>query len=67
MSHRDETIKLSREIAGAKPADPRPAFVLDEAVRTKVIGTNLPIPPERLDFMQKQLVKPASLAGVGDL
>ena len=67
MSHRDDTIRLTREITGAKPDDPRPAFVFDEAVRTKVIGTDLPIPLDKLEFMQAQLVGSGSLARPGDL
>ncbi len=67
MRHRDDTIRLTREITGAKPDDPRPAFVFDEAVRTKVIGTDLPIPLDKLEFMQGQLVGSGSLARPGDL
>lgn len=67
MSHRDDTIRLTHEIIGAKPDDPRPAFVFDEAVRTNVIGTDLPIPLDKLEFMQKQLVNSGSLARTGDL
>src|SRR6266478_5389822 len=62
MSHRDETIRVAREITGAKPDDPRPAFVFDEAVRTGVIGTDLPIPLDKLEFMQGQLVGSGNLA-----
>lgn len=67
MSHRDDAIKLTHEITGAKPDDPRPAFVFDEAVRTKAIGTELPIPLANLDYMQKQLVSTGSLVRPGDL
>jgi NitT/TauT family transport system substrate-binding protein len=67
MSHRDDTIRLTHEIAGARPDDPRPAFVFDEAVRTKVIATELPVPLDKLDFMQKQLVSSGSLTRPGDL
>jgi NitT/TauT family transport system substrate-binding protein len=67
MGHRDDAIRLTHEIAGAKPDDPRPAFVYDEAVRTKVVATDLPIPMEKLDFMQKQLVSSGSLARPGNL
>jgi NitT/TauT family transport system substrate-binding protein len=67
MGHRDETIRLAHEITGAKPDDPRPAFVFDEAVRTRVIGADLPLPLEKLEFMQKQLVSTGTLARPGDL
>jgi len=67
MSHRDDTIRLAREVTGAKPDDPRPAFVFDEAARTKVIGTDLPLPLDKLEFMQKQLVSTGTLARPGDI
>ena len=67
MSHRDETIRVAREITGAKPDDPRSAFVFDEAARTGVIGTELPLPLDKLEFMQKQLVSSGTLARPGDL
>ena len=67
MSHRDDTIRLTHEITGAKPDDPRPAFVFDEAMRTRVIGTDLPLPLDKLEFMQRQLVSSGNLARPGDL
>jgi NitT/TauT family transport system substrate-binding protein len=67
MSHRDDTVKLTRDITGLKADDPRPAYVFDEAVKTKSIGTELPIPLDKLDFMQKQLVGEGSLAKPIDL
>ena len=67
MSHRDETIRVAHEITGAKPDDPRPAFVFDEAVRNKVIGPDLPLPLDKLEFIQKQLVSTGALARPGDL
>jgi NitT/TauT family transport system substrate-binding protein len=67
MSHRDETIRIASEITGAKPDDPRPGFVFDAAVRTNAVATDLPLPLEKLDFMQKQLVSNGSLARPADL
>jgi NitT/TauT family transport system substrate-binding protein len=67
MSHRDETIRVAREIAGLKPDDPRPGFVFDAAVRANSVATDLPLPLEKLDFMQKQLVIAGTLAHAGDL
>jgi NitT/TauT family transport system substrate-binding protein len=72
MSHRDETIKLTHEITGAKPDDPRPAFVYDWAAKANAIGTDLPIPMDKLDVIQKAVVsvgsmpKPIDLAKVVD-
>ncbi len=67
MSHRDETIRIASEITGAKPDDPRPGFVFDAAVRTNAVATDLPLPIEKLDFMQKQLVSSGSLVRPADL
>jgi NitT/TauT family transport system substrate-binding protein len=67
MSHRDDAIALAHEITGARPDDPRAAFVFDEAVRTHAIGTELPIPLDKLDYMQRQLVSTGSLPRPGDL
>jgi NitT/TauT family transport system substrate-binding protein len=67
MSHRDDAISLTHDITGAKPDDPRAAFVYDEAVRTNAIGTELPIPLDKLEYMQKQLVSTGSLTRGGDL
>jgi NitT/TauT family transport system substrate-binding protein len=67
MSHRDDTIKLTKDITGMKPDDRRPAYVFDAAVTTKSIATDMPIPMERLDFMQKELVSAGSLARPIDL
>ncbi len=67
MGHRDETVRVAHEITGAKPDDPRPAFVFDAAVRTKAIGVDLPLPLDKLAFMQKQLVNSGTLTRPGDL
>ena len=49
LSHRDETIALTRELIHAKPDDPRPAFVYDDAVKHKAVDPTLPIPAEKID------------------
>jgi NitT/TauT family transport system substrate-binding protein len=61
VSHRDETIKLTHEITGAKPDDPRPAFVYDWAIKANAIGTDLPIPMDKLDAIQKAAVSVGSM------
>ena len=72
VSHREETIKLAHDVTGAKPDDPRPAFVYDWAVKAGAIGTDLPIPMDKLDVIQKAAVsvgsmpKPIDLATVVD-
>ncbi len=67
MSHRDETIRVAHDMTGAKPDDPRPAFVFDAAAQAKVIGADLPLPVEKLDFMQRQLVSSGTLTRPGDM
>jgi NitT/TauT family transport system substrate-binding protein len=67
MSHRDETIRITHEITGSKPDDPRPAFVFDWAVKAKAVAPELPIPMDKLDYIQKELVKAGSMPAVIDL
>jgi NitT/TauT family transport system substrate-binding protein len=67
MSHRDNTIRVAGEITGVKPDDPRPGFVFDAAVRANSVAPDLPLPLEKLDFMQKQLVANGALTRTGDL
>ncbi len=67
MSHRDETVKLTQEITGAKPDDPRAAYIYDLAVKTQAIDPELPIPMDRLEWLQDQLVKTGGLNKPGDL
>ncbi len=66
-THRDETIKLTHEISGSKPDDPRPAFVYDWAVKANAIGTDLPIPMDKLAFIQQTAVGVGSMAKPIDL
>jgi len=66
MSHRDDTIRLTLAITGAKADDPRPAFMFDQAVRTKAIATELPIPMDKLDYVQKLLIVTGILAHPAD-
>jgi ABC-type nitrate/sulfonate/bicarbonate transport system substrate-binding protein len=61
MSHRDATVKLTREITHAKPDDPRPAYIFDDAAKHGAVDPTMPIPMEKLDWMQNQLVKSGSL------
>jgi NitT/TauT family transport system substrate-binding protein len=67
MSHRDETLKLTREVTDIKPEDPRPEFVFDEIVRTKGVDPAFTIPMEKLEWMQDQLIKTGNLKNKLDL
>jgi NitT/TauT family transport system substrate-binding protein len=55
--HRDETIKLAREMTHAKPDDKRAEFITDQALRDKQIDPTLAIPTDRIDWMQNLFVK----------
>jgi NitT/TauT family transport system substrate-binding protein len=67
LSHRDETIALTRELIHAKPDDPRPAFVYDDAVKHKAVDPTLPIPAEKIQWIQEQMAKAGKLAKPLDL
>lgn len=67
LSHRDETIALTREITRAKPDDPRPAFVFDDAIQHKAVDPTLPLPTEKIQWIQEQMVKAGKLKAPLDL
>jgi hypothetical protein len=67
MSHREETLKLTLEGSDAKPDDPRPAFVFDDAVRTGAVAPDLPIPTEKIAWMQDQLVAIGQIPHAGNI
>ena len=56
-THRDETIKLAREMTHAKPDDKRAEFITDQALRDKQIDPALAIPADRIEWMQALFVK----------
>ena len=62
LSHRDETLALTREVTQAKPDDPRPGFVFDDAVLHKAVDPTLPIPAEKIQWIQEQMVKAGNIA-----
>ena len=64
LGHKAETVALTQEIIHAKPDDPRPAFVYDDAVAHHAIDPELPIPAEKLNWMQEQMVKAGKLKAV---
>jgi NitT/TauT family transport system substrate-binding protein len=62
LSHRDETLALTREVTGIKPDDPRPAYIFDDAVRTRAVDPDVGLPIAKVQWMADQLVKDGSLA-----
>jgi NitT/TauT family transport system substrate-binding protein len=67
VTHRDETIKLAFEATGAKPDDPRPAFIYEEGVRPGVVDPDFSIPLENLVWLQDQMIALGQLAKPGDI
>jgi NitT/TauT family transport system substrate-binding protein len=67
LAHRDETVKLTIEATDAKADDPRPAFVFDDAVKAGAIAADLPLPMDKLAWMQQQLVELGQIPKAGDL
>src|SRR5512143_2412506 len=67
LSHKDETVALTRQIIHAKPDDPRPAFVYDDAVAHHAVDPTLPIPAEKIQWIQQQMVKAGKLKAPLDL
>ena len=67
LSHRKETIALTMEASKAKADDPRPAFVFDDAVKNSAIAADLPIPADKLEWLQDQLVQAGKMPKSLDL
>ena len=61
LSHRDETLALTRELGQMKADDPRPGFVFDDAVAHKAVDPALPLPAEKIQWLQEQMVAAGKL------
>jgi NitT/TauT family transport system substrate-binding protein len=61
MTHRDETIALTREVTKAKPDDPRAAFVYDEAVSSKSVDPEMGIPVDKLTETEALIIKTGNM------
>src|SRR5580765_6778527 len=67
LANRDATIALTRELIHAKPDDPRAAFVYDDAVQHHAVDPTLPLPAEKIQWIQDQMVKAGRLKTPLDL
>jgi NitT/TauT family transport system substrate-binding protein len=67
LAIRDSTIALTRELIHAKPDDPRPAFVCDDAIQHHAVDPTLPLPAEKIQWIQEQMVKAGKLKAPLDL
>ncbi|HZL38949.1 MAG TPA: ABC transporter substrate-binding protein [Pseudolabrys sp.] len=62
LANRDAAIALTRDLIKVKPDDPRPAFVYDDAVEHHAVDPTLPLPAEKILWIQEQMVKAGKLA-----
>jgi NitT/TauT family transport system substrate-binding protein len=67
VTHRDETIKLAFEVTGAKPDDPRPAFIYEEGLRPGVVDPDFSVPLDNLVWLQDQMIALGQLTKPGDI
>src|SRR5450830_1108618 len=67
LANKDATVALTRELTHAKPDDPRPGFVFDDAVAHNAVDPTLPLPAEKIQWIQEQMVKAGNLAKPLDL
>jgi NitT/TauT family transport system substrate-binding protein len=67
LSHREEAIKLTQEITGAKPDDPRPGYIFDDAVRTAGVDADIAIPMDKVEWMRNLLVDGGQLPKTFDI
>lgn len=67
MSHKAETVALTEKIIHSKPGDPRPAFVYDDALQHHEVDPSLPLPMDKLTWLQQQLIKAGTLKKPLDL
>jgi NitT/TauT family transport system substrate-binding protein len=67
LSHKAETVALTEKIIHSKPGDPRPAFVYDDAVKHDAVDPSLPLPMDKLAWLQQQLIKAGTLKKPLDL
>jgi NitT/TauT family transport system substrate-binding protein len=67
VAHKDETVKVADEVANIKPDDPRPAYIYDLAMKEHAIGTDVPIPMDKFNWLNGELAKIGSLPTPMDL
>jgi NitT/TauT family transport system substrate-binding protein len=61
LSHREETVALTRALIHARADDPRPGFVYDDAIEHHAVDPTLPLPAEKIQWIQEQMVKAGKL------
>jgi NitT/TauT family transport system substrate-binding protein len=61
LSHREETIKRTQEMTQVKLDDPRPAFLYDDAVKNHDVDAALPLPMEKLAWLERLAIEQGQL------
>ena len=67
VTHRDDTIALTREAIHAKPDDPRPPYAYDDTIKRDSIDPAVTLPLDKLTWMQDELLKAGNLKTPIDL
>jgi NitT/TauT family transport system substrate-binding protein len=67
VAHKDEAMKVTQEVADIKPDDPRPSYIYDMAMQQHAIGTDVPIPMDKFEWLNNELVTIGSLTKPMDL
>jgi NitT/TauT family transport system substrate-binding protein len=67
LTHRDETIALTRKVAKLAADDPSAAFIYDEAVSQKSIDPLLAVPADRLQWIEDMLARHGTIDAKKDV
>jgi len=67
VTHRDDTIAVTRAAIHAKPDDPRPAFAYDDTIKHKGVDATISLPLAKLTWMQSELMKAGNLKAPVDI
>ena len=67
VTHRDDTIAVTRAAIHAKPDDPRPAYAYDDTLKHELIDATIPLPLAKLQWMEGELVKAGNLKAPFDV
>jgi NitT/TauT family transport system substrate-binding protein len=67
VTHRDETIKLTKDMIHDKLDDPRPAYAYDDTLKREAVDPTVALPLDKLNWMQGELVKAGNLKASIDL
>ncbi len=66
-THKDDEVEATRKITHQKADDPRPGFLFDEATKHHDIDATIPLPVEKLAWMQDLLLRTGNLKAPTDL